>query len=62
MAQWDRMWQFAQDEINTFDISTKDAYDTQLRDRMKDHIAYDISSLESVIGERVSEDDLMYIA
>lgn len=62
MAQWDRMWTFAKDEINTFDISSKDAYGSQLRDRMNDHINYDFVALERVIGEKVTEDDLLYIA
>lgn len=29
---------------------------------MNDHIAYDFNSLEKVIGESVTEDDLIYIA
>lgn len=56
------MWQFALDEINTHDISSKDAYDTKLRDSMQDHIAYDFLNLERAIGEKVTEDDLMYVA
>ena len=62
MAQWDRMWQFAKDEINTFDINSKDAYGSQLRIRMKEHIANDISTLENLIGEEVTDEDLVYIA
>lgn len=31
MKEWDRMFALAKDEINTFDINTKDAYGSVLR-------------------------------
>lgn len=56
------MWKLAEDEINTFDIHSKNAYGDQLKKQMQDHIAYDFMSMERVIGQEVSEDDLMFIA
>ena len=45
MTQWDSMWKLAEDEINTFDIHSKNAYGDQLKKQMQEHIAYDFASM-----------------
>lgn len=62
MTQWNEMSELAKDEINTFDIHSKDAVDLKYRRSMEDHIKADIESLENLIGEELSEDDLRYLA
>ena len=62
MVQWDKMWKLAEDEINTFDIHSKTGYGSQLKSQMQDQLAYDFTSLERLVGDRLSEDDLMFIA
>lgn len=62
MKQWQQMYKLAKDEIDTFDLHSKVAYGSTLRQRMQEQLEYDINSLESIIGEEVTKDDLAYLA
>ena len=62
MAQWDSMWLLAEDEIDRYDVGSKNGYGNQLKKQMQDHLAYDFASLERVVGQHVSEDDVTFIA
>lgn len=55
------MYKLARDEINTFDITSKDAKGSGYRERLEEHFKNDLDQLELIIGEDVSEDDLKYI-
>lgn len=62
MNQWQQMYQLAKDEIDTFDIHSKVAQGSTLKQRMQEQLEHDILSLEGIIGEEVTHDDLMYLA
>lgn len=55
------MYKLARDEIDTFDITSKDASGSGYRQKLEEHFKNDLNQLEMIIGEDVSEDDLKYI-